>query len=85
MDGMAYTSFLNGFKSRWFKFFLAEQKETTLAKALRKATDFICATKICAEAADAPKKAKVPIDGNPSRGDERPWLKCINSRFSTDP
>jgi len=65
-DGVAYTSFLNGLKSRLFKFSLAKQKATTLAEALRKAADFIRATEIYAEGADAPRKAKVPIDMNPS-------------------
>jgi len=52
-DGVAYTSFLNGLKSRRFKFSLAEQKKTTLAKALRKVADFIRATKICVDNSDA--------------------------------
>jgi len=60
-----YTFFLNGLKSGWFKFFLVEQEETTLAKALRKAADFNRATEICAKDVDAPKKAKVPADRNP--------------------
>jgi len=30
-DGVTYASFLNDLKSGWFKFSLAEQKETTLA------------------------------------------------------
>ena len=61
-----------------FKFSLAKQKETTLAEALRKATDFIRATKICAESTDVPEKAKIPGDRNPRHktgevgGDERP-------------
>jgi len=45
-DGVAYTSFLNGLKSRRFKFSLAEEKETTLGEALRKAADFVRATEI---------------------------------------
>ena len=40
-DAVVYISFLNGLKNGWFKFALAEQKETTLAEALRKAADFI--------------------------------------------
>ena len=40
-DRAAHTSFLNDLKSGRFKFSLAEQKETTLAEALRKAADFI--------------------------------------------
>ena len=63
---MAYTSFLNGYKSGRFKFSLVEQKETTLAEALRKAADFIRATEICTESMNAPKKAKVLVDRNPS-------------------
>jgi len=55
-DGVAYTSFLNGLKSGRFKFSLAELKETTLAEALRKAVDFIRATEICANSADARTK-----------------------------
>jgi len=34
-DEVAYISFLNGLRSERFKFSLAEQKETTLAEALR--------------------------------------------------
>ena len=56
---MAYTLFLNGLKSDRFKFFLAKQKETMLAEALKKLADFIRAMEICAESTDAPKKAKV--------------------------
>jgi len=55
---VAYILFLNGLKSGRFKFSLAEQKETTLAKSLRKATDFIRAIEICIESVDAPKKAE---------------------------
>jgi len=43
-DGVPYTSFLNGLKSEHFKFSLVEQKETTLAEALKKAADFIHVT-----------------------------------------
>jgi len=46
------------------EFFFEEWKETTLVEALRKAIDFIRASEICAESADAPKKAKVPINRN---------------------
>jgi len=68
-DGIAYTSFLNGFKSGHLKFSLADQKETTLAKALRKAADFIGATEICADSSNAPRKVKTPIERNPGRVD----------------
>ena len=51
-DGVAYTSFLNGFKSGHFKFSLAEQKEMTLIDALKKAADFIRASEIYAESSD---------------------------------
>jgi len=47
-DTVAYTSFLHGLKSGRFRFSLAEQKETALLEALRKAADFIHATEICA-------------------------------------
>jgi len=83
--GMAYTSFLNGLKSGQFKFSLAEQKEATLAEALRNAADFIRATEICAEGTDTLKKTKVPIDRNPSRDDRRPWLEGVDPRFITNP
>jgi len=63
-DGVAYTSFLNGLKSGHSKFSFAKQKETTLAKALRKAVYFIRATEICADNCDASKKAKIPGDKN---------------------
>ena len=66
---MGYTSFLNGLKSWCFKFSLAEQKETTLAEALRKAADFIRPMKIYANNLDVPKKARIHMDGNPSHGD----------------
>ena len=52
-DGVACTSFLNGLKNGRFKFSLAEQKETSLAEALKKAADFIQATETYAEATDA--------------------------------
>jgi len=55
-DGVAYTSFLNDLKSGWFKFSLAEQKETTHAEALRKVAGFIRSTRICPHSTDAPKK-----------------------------
>ena len=54
---MAYTSFLNGLKDGWFKFALADQKETSLAEALRKAIDFIRVVKICGKSTHAMKKA----------------------------
>jgi len=77
-DGVAYTSFLNDLKSGRFKFSLAEQKETMLAEALRKAADFIQATEICTDNSNAPKKPKALGDGTlivatgipvPGRGD----------------
>jgi len=49
-----------------------EQKETTLVAALRKATDFIRATEICADSLDAPKKAKALGDKNFNRSDRNP-------------
>ena len=63
-DGVAYTSFLNDLKSGRFKLSLVEQKETTLAAALRKAADFIWATEICVDNSDAPKKTKALGDKN---------------------
>lgn len=84
-DGVAYTSFLNDLKSGWFKFSLAQQKETTLMEALRKIVNFICATEICAEGVDAPKKTKVPIDRNLGCGDRRPHLEGIDPLFAMDP
>ena len=63
-DGVAYTSFLKGLTSGRFKFSLAEQKETTLAEALRKAADFIRTTEIYADNSDRPKKARIPRDKN---------------------
>lgn len=90
-DGVAYTSFLNGLKSGRFKLSLAEQKETTLAEALRKAADFIRATEICAEGSDAPKRAKAPGDRgfirgerNPAPRDRRQPVETLDARFTTD-
>jgi len=57
---------------------LDEEKETILAEALRKATDFIHATKICVESTDAPKKARIPVDRNAGRGDKRPRLEFVD-------
>jgi len=71
-DGVAYTSLLNGLWNGRLKFSLAEQKETTLAEALRKAADFICATKICADNSDASKKAEIMGDKNLNCGDRNP-------------
>ena len=68
-DGVAYTSFLKGLKSGCCKFSMVEQKETTLAEALRKATDFIHATEICADNSNGPNKARIPWDKNLNRGD----------------
>ena len=79
-------------KSGRFKFSLVEQKETTLAEALRKAADFIRATEIYTDNSDAPKKVRIPVDKNPNRGDRnhdprdrRPQLKVVDPRFTTDP
>jgi len=66
---VAYTSFLNGLQSGHFKFFLAEQKETTLTEALRKATNFIRASEICADSSKAPRKGKILVERNPGRVD----------------
>lgn len=82
---MAYTSFWNGLKSGRFKFSLVEQKETTLAEALRKVVNFIRATKICVESVDALEKAKTPVDRNAGRGDRRPRLEVVDPHFPTDP
>jgi len=82
---VAYTSFLNSLKSKRFKSSLAKQKESTLAEALRKATNFIRATEICAEGANASKKTKVPVDRNHGQGDRRPRLEGVDPRFTTDP
>ena len=68
-DGVAHISFLSGLKSDRFKFSLAEQKEKTLADTLRKATDFIRATKICPDRSYAPKKSRIPGEKNFNRGD----------------
>jgi len=91
-EGVAYTSFLNGLKSRRFKFSLAEQKEITLAEALRKAADFIRAIEIYVDSLDARRKGKTPTDRNPGRGDRgqgsgyrRPRLEVINLQFITNP
>jgi len=67
--GLRTAPFLNGLKSGRFKFSLAEQKETTLSEALRKAADFIHAIEICADSSDTPIKAKTPVDRNLGRGD----------------
>ena len=74
-----------------FKFSLVEQKENMLAEAPRKATDFICATDICAGNSDASKKARIQGDKNLNRGDRnpnpgerRPLFKAIDPRFTTD-
>jgi len=40
-NGMTYMAFLNGLLPGRFKFSLAKTKVTTLAKALRRAQDFI--------------------------------------------
>jgi len=82
---LPYTSFLNSLKSGQFKFSLAEQKETTLLEALRKAADFIRATEICTKNMDAHKKAKAPIDKNTGQGDRRPRLEVVDPCFTTNP
>ena len=69
---MTSTSFLSGLKSGRYKFALAEQKAMTLAEALRKAADFIRATKIYADSFDVPKKVRVPGDKNFNRSDRNP-------------
>jgi len=48
-DGVAYAAFLNGLLPGRFKFFLVENKVTTLADALRRAQDFIQASKYALE------------------------------------
>jgi len=65
--------------------------ETTLAKVLRKAADFIRATEICVDSSDIPKKAKVRGDKNFNRGDRnngswerRPLFEALDRRFTTD-
>jgi len=73
-DGVVYTSFLNGLKNGQFNFALIEQKETSLAEALRKAADFIWATEIYAGSADIVKKAKAQGDRNTGQGDRRPRI-----------
>lgn len=83
-DGVVYTSFLNGLKNEQFNFPLAEQKETTLAEALRKHADFIRATEICTENVDASKKAKTQGDRNARRGNRRSRLDIWDSRFTVD-
>lgn len=91
-DGVAYASFLNQLKSEQFKFSLTEMKEATIAEALRKVADFICAIEIYANSSDAPRKPKTPADRNPGRGyrnyglgDKRPGLEVIDPQFTTDP
>jgi len=84
-DGVACTSFLNGLKSRQFKFSLAKDKETTLAEALRKAADFIHTIEICAKSTDAPKKSKAPVDRNAGQVDKSPGLEALDPHFTADP
>jgi len=79
---VAYPSFL---KSGQFKFFLVEQKGTTLVEALRKAADFIRATEFCADNSDALKKARILVDKNPNCDDRnhgprdrRPQLQVVD-------
>ena len=82
---MAYTTFLNGYKSGRFTFSWAEHKEMMLAEALRKATDFIRVTKICADSSDAPKETNALGDKNFNRGNRSPgpWGKRRNLRRLT--
>ena len=82
-DRVACTSFLNGLRSRCFKFSLAGQKEITSAKALRKAADFICATEIYADNSDALNKARIPGDKNLNHGDKDPF-ETIDPRFTAE-
>ena len=79
-------------KGRQFKFSLVEQKETTLAEALRKAAVFIRTIEICADGSDASRKAKPSTDRNHSwgdknhgSGDRRPRLEAVDPQFTTDP
>jgi len=81
---MAYTCFLNGLKNGRCKYSLAEQKETSLAEALRNATYFVRVTEICVESMNTSKKAKTPIDRNAGRGDKRLLLNVGDSRFTVD-
>jgi len=82
---------VNDLKSDHFKFALVEQKETTLAEALRKAADFIRAIEICADSSDVPKKTRVPgdknfnhSDRNPSSWERRLSFEAVDPRFTTD-
>ena len=83
-DGVANTSFLNGLKSDRFKFSLAEQKETTLTEALRKAADFIRAPRSVLKARIVPRKLRSLKIGD-GGGDGRPRLEVVDPRFTTDP
>ena len=71
-DGVAYTSFLNGLRSGGFKFFLADQKERMLAKALWKLADFLRDIEICADSSDTSKKTKAHGDRGLNRGKSNP-------------
>ena len=51
-DVVANTSFVNGLKNGQFKFSLANQKETSLAEALKNVADFMRAMEICTEVLD---------------------------------
>ena len=84
-DGVAYTSFLNELKSDRLKFSLATQKETSLAKALRKVAEFIRANTICTENTDASNKAKTQADKNVGPGNRRPRLDIRDSHFTANP
>jgi len=80
---VAYTSFLNCLKREHFKASLAEQKETTLAEALRKAADFILVTEICDDNSGSPKKARIPEDKNLNRDDRNPGPRDRGSQLET--
>ena len=84
-DRVAYTSLLNSLKNGQFKFSLAEQKETILAKVLRKAAKFFRAIKFCVESTNTSKKAMVPANGNVGRGDRMPRLDIRDSYIMADP
>ena len=64
---------------------MPEQKETTLAEALRKAANFIRAFEICAKSTDAPKKTKTMVYRNVSEGERRPRFDVVDPHFTMDP
>lgn len=69
-DRLTYTSFPNGLRNGQFKFSLAKQMETYLAKALQKVMDFIGAIKICIESGDGLRK-NWPKERNLTRAKQR--------------